>query len=213
MLTGRWCLAAAAAILLFTSGCGRSGLAAPFDRMGNQPITVLRLQNYEPPPAPGPAPSAPAQPTQTPQLPPQIQQWLSAGASMLPPGLIPPGLLTGQPGAPPAPPAPAPAEAQRFHGFRVLGWMALTDPKLREEVLDIFGDAKSFTESRGGACMYSEMGVSIGQPGGGPPADMLVSFSCDRVQAFNFAWPHAKAGLAPETVKRIVAVMTRSFGG
>jgi hypothetical protein len=197
-----------AALLAFATGCGRSGLAAPFDKMQNQPITVLRLQNYEPPPPPAPPPGAPQ--ARMPQLPPQLQQWLSAGASMLPPGLIPPGLLdpAQQPQATPA----APPETQRFHGFRVLGWMAVTDPKLRDEVLDVFGRSESFVESRGN-CMYSEMGVSIGQPGGQPPAEMLVSLSCDRVQAFNFTWPHAKTGLAPETVKRIVAIMTRSFGG
>jgi hypothetical protein len=187
-------------ILLFAStGCGKTGLAAPFDKMKDQPITVLRLHNVEAPPQAGPAPA----PTQ--QLPPQIQAWLAAGASMLPPGLIPPGLLN--PNQPPPPP-----NAQTFHGFRVAGWMAVTDPKQREEVLDIFGHASSFTDSRGN-CMYPEFGISIGQPNGQPPAEMLVTLACDRVQAFNFQWPYSKNGLAAETVKRIVGVMSRSFGG
>jgi hypothetical protein len=90
--------------------------------------------------------------------------------------------------------------------------MAVTDPNQREEVVDIFGHDSNFTDSRAN-CMYAEFGVSIGQPGGQPPAEMLVSLSCDRVEAFNFQWPYAKTGLKPETVKRIVGVMARSFGG
>ena len=187
------------ALLGVATGCGKTGLAAPFDKMKDQPITVLRLYSVEPPQQPQQAPQAPV------QLPPQVQQWLSAGASMLPPGLLPPGLLGGQQ-------QPAPQNEQRFRGFKVHGWMAVTDPKQREEILDIFGNEKNFADSRGN-CMFAEFGVSIGQPGGQPPAEMLVSLSCDRVQAFNFAWPYSKQGLAAETVKRIVGVMAKSFGG
>lgn len=195
----RRALALVPVLLLASTGCGKTGLAAPFDKMKDQPITVLRLQNWERPQEATPAPAP------LPPLPPQIQAWLGAGASMLPPGLIPPGLLNGnQP--------PPQQNAQTFHGFRVVGWMAVTDPKQREEVLDIFGHDTNFADSRGN-CMYPEFGVSIGQPNGQPPAEMLVTLACDRVQAFNFAWPYSKNGLAAETVKRIVGVMSRSFGG
>jgi hypothetical protein len=197
-----------AVALVLSTGCGCASLAPPFDKMKNQPITVLRLQNYEAPPS-APPPGAPQGPMA--QLPPQLQQWLSAGASMLPPGLIPPGLLNSA-----LPPAgqPPPKEEPRFHGFRVVRWVPVTEPKMRDEIVDLFGSSRSFTESRSTApnCPYAEFGVSMGQPDGKPPAEMLVSLSCDRVHPFNFTWPHAKTGLAPETVKRIVAIMTSSFG-
>src|SRR4051812_22858141 len=86
--------ALAGSALFFAAGCG-STLAQPFDqaKAANAQITIYRLQNYEPPP---PAPGA----TNTPfVLPPQLQQWVTAGASLLPPGLLPPGLSPGS--APP----------------------------------------------------------------------------------------------------------------
>ena len=77
--------AGALALLLSMTGCS-GALAQPFATMKTQPVTIYRLQNYEPPAtaaAPGAVPAG---------IPPQIQQWLSAGAQLLPPGLLPPGL-------------------------------------------------------------------------------------------------------------------------
>src|SRR5437762_10536961 len=112
-------------------GCAGNPVA-PFDSMKNAPMTAYRLQNYEPPPVVAAAPTAPGQ---IPGLPPEIQKWVQAGASMLPPGLLPPGLIPGT-GAP----APAPVDnTPRFHNFRVLGMPAnVIDPKLRDELIDIF---------------------------------------------------------------------------
>ncbi|MGH7285401.1 MAG: hypothetical protein ACRELY_28090, partial [Polyangiaceae bacterium] len=73
--------------LLFMTGCG-SSLAQPFASMQQAPITVFRLQNFVPPQQTAAA-AAPVGIT----LPPQIQSWITAGASMLPPGLLPPGLI------------------------------------------------------------------------------------------------------------------------
>ncbi len=190
-------------LLLLAEGCGGS-LAQPFDQMKGKPIRMLRLQNYEPPPAAAPTTGGPAAGL---VLPPQIQQWLSAGAQMLPPGLLPPGLLPGG--------APAPVmqpDVARFHNFRILGWMDLNDTAQRDEVLDIFGHDGNFTAQHGG-CMFAEFGFSIVQPNNQPPADMLVSLSCDNVQAFNFAWPYSKTGVTSDTAKRLVDVAKKAFGG
>jgi hypothetical protein len=187
-------------LLLFAEGCGGS-LAAPFDQMKGQPIRMLRLQNYEPPAATSTA-AAPAT-----MLPPQIQQWLSAGAQLLPPGLLPPGLL---PGGTPAPTVTA--DVPRFHNFRILGWMDLNDSAQKDEVVDIFGHDGNFTAQHGG-CMFAEFGFSITQANGQPPADILVSLSCDNVQAFSFAWPYGKTGVTSDTAKRLVDVAKKAFGG
>lgn len=199
-------LALALAPALGVAGCTNT-LAAPFEQMKAQPITVYRLQNYEPPAAQAPAAGGlPASPI---PLPPQIQQWLGAGAGMLPPGLLPPGLL---PGGAPAPSAQS--QVPRFHNFRILATQAITDAGQRQEVLDIFGRDGNF-EARGSNCMYAEFGFAIGGgAGGAPPADVLVSLSCERTQIFNYQWPHgAKAGFGSDTAKRIVAVVQRAFGG
>src|SRR5947208_978887 len=87
-------VAGAALALTAETGCS-SALAQPFESLKAQPITIHRLQNFEPPAAQAGA-AAPGGFA----LPPQIQQWLGGAAAALPPGLIPPGLLPGT--APPA---------------------------------------------------------------------------------------------------------------
>src|SRR5688572_5192598 len=134
-----------------------SSLSQPFQNLKQQPITIFRLQNFEPQPAPtapGAAPGAAG-------IPPQIQQWLSAGAAMLPPGLLPPGLL---PGGTPAPPSAQ--NVPRFYNFRILGSMNVSDQKQRDEILELFGKESNFQAPKQ-SCMYAEFGFQIGQ-GGAP---------------------------------------------
>lgn len=195
-------------LLVLTTSCS-STLSQPFQNMKNQPITIYRLQNYEPPQQ-----SAAATTT---ALPPQIQQWLTAGAQLLPPGLLPPGLLPG------GTPAQSAADAPRFHNFRILSSVAVTDAKTRDEILDLFGHDSNFQTPRQ-QCMFAEFGIQIGQgaapgapvgtPVSGVPADVLVSLSCDQVQMINYGWPYgAKNGLQPDTSKKIVAIVQKAFGG
>jgi len=200
------CLAVVA-LALTASGCmeGGGSLAQPFGNMTQAPITVFRLQNFEPQPQAQGQPGA-ANPLGI-QIPPQIQQWIETGAKMLPPGLLPPGLIPGSP-------APAAQDnAQRFHGFRVLGWMALNDPHQHDEVLDILGHEQNFVPQHG-SCMFAEFGISIAMPNGQPPADYLVSLSCNQIQSVSPPpWPYPETGIPAETAKRIVAVVGRAFGG
>lgn len=194
-------LLASLAVLLLTlaTGCGGAALAQPFGSLADAPITVYRLQNFEPPPAQAQTPGAGV-------IPPQILQWATAAAQSLPPGIIPPGIL---PGSQPAVPA---ADAPRFHDFRILGWVPLNEAKMRAEVLDILGHEGNFTTPRE-SCMYAEFGVSITQQGQ-PPADLLVSLSCNQVRTFGFAWPYGNStGLTGDSSKRIVEVMKKAFGG
>ena len=187
--------------LLFTTGCG-SSLAQPFDQMKQAPITVFRLQNFVPPQQTAAA-AAPAGIT----LPPQIQSWITAGASMLPPGLLPPGLI---PGAQPA--APVAQNIPMFHNFPILGSANITDSKIHDEVLKIFGTSSEWQTPKEN-CMYAEFGFSIGQINQ-PPADILVSLSCSQVNTSGFAWPYgANTGLTDDAEKRIIAVVKTVFGG
>jgi hypothetical protein len=198
------------AVVLFVGFSGGSvGCAgnpvAPFDGFQSAPMTAYRLQNYEPPPQAAAPPTAPGQ---IPGLPPEIQKWVQAGASMLPPGLLPPGLIPGAP----APATPAVDTTPRFHNFRILGMPAnVIDPKLRDELIAIFGFEKNFDDSHG-SCIYAEFGFSFARMGQ-PPADVLVSLSCDQVQAQNFMWPHRSTGLTPDSAARISKVSQSIFGG
>jgi hypothetical protein len=170
--------------------------------MKDQPMTVYRLQNYEVPAQP----AAPQPAAGTLQLPPQIQQWIQAGASLLPPGLLPPGLLPGS--APPAPPA---ADVPRFHNFRILDYQVVSDPGVNHDIVDVFGHGSNF---QGGAsnCMYAEFGFAMAQPNA-PTADVLVSLSCEQVQAFNVLWPYPQSGLSPDASKKIASIAQRVFQG
>ncbi len=203
----------ALALFASTSGCA-GALSQPFAGMTSQPVTIYRLQNYEPPAA-----TAAAAPGALPAgIPPQIQQWLSAGAQLLPPGLLPPGLL---PGGTPLPNASA--DVPRFHNFRILGSVAITDKTQHDDVLDLFGHESNFVLPRQ-SCMFAEFGFQIGYgapptagaaaPGGGVPADILVSLSCDQVQMINYSWPYGtKNGLSTDSSKKIVAMVQKAFGG
>lgn len=199
-----------------TSGTGcSSALAQPFEQLKGQPITIHRLQNFEPPAAQA------QQPGQSPipglQIPPQVMQWAQGAAQMLPPGLIPPGILPG------SAPVPAAADAPRFYNFRILGTAQVADAKLREEVNELFGKADNFEPPKQ-SCMYAEFGFQIGQPGAptvqgappaaGTPADVLVSLSCNQVELKTYAWPHGgNTGLKDDTAKKIIAIVQKSFGG
>jgi hypothetical protein len=194
----------AATALTAATGC--STLSPPFDQMKSSQITLYRLQNYSPP-------AAAAAPGPTSFLPPQIQQWITAGASLLPPGLLPPGLI---PGSTPAPPATA--NTQRFppelgaNGFPIIAWQPVTDPNLSGQIVDTLGHQSNFGTPPQN-CMYAELGISIAQPNNPTPANILVSLSCQTVQAFNITWPYPQTGLTPDSEKKFVAITQQVFAG
>lgn len=202
------CLVATTALPSFTAGCTPS-LSQPFQGMKGQPVTIYRLQNFEPPQSGASVPNAAL-------IPPQIQQWLNAGAALLPPGLVPPGLLPGTPATPTA------QDGARFYNFRVLGTVSVTDSKMRDEIVELFGKESNFQTPRQ-SCMYAEFGFQIGQPPpagtpqgapvSSPPADILVSLSCDQVELKTYGWPYGtKTGLGPDTSKKIISIVQRAFG-
>jgi len=210
--------AAAGFVMLSTltaeTGCS-STLAQPFQQLKGQPITIHRLQNFEPPAAPVAQPGASPIPGLT--LPPQLQQWAQGAASLLPPGLIPPGILPGTV----APPADA--TAPRFYNFRILGTVQVADTKMRDEINELFGKDGNFDAPKQ-SCMYAEFGFQIGQagaptvqgapPAAGTPADILVSLSCGQVELKTYAWPHgSKTGLTEDSTKHIIEVVQKAFGG
>jgi hypothetical protein len=112
-----------------------------------------------------------------------------------------------------AAPAPAPADAPRFHGFRILEWHQVTDASVKGDVVDAFGHASNFANPQF-SCLYAELGFAIAQPNNQPPADVLVSLSCQQVQAFNFVWPYAQqTGITPDTEKKFAQIAQKVFAG
>jgi hypothetical protein len=203
MTSPRHFVVSAQLIVAAVASTGCASLSPPFSDMKSSQMTVYRLQNFEPPQQPQPqAPAATGM-----QLPPQIQQWIAAGASLLPPGLLPPGLIPGTAPLPPAPP-----DAPRFHGFRILEWQAVNDAGVKGDIVDTFGHASNFTNPQF-SCMYAELGFAMAQMNNPTPADVLVSLSCQQVQAFNFTWPYAQTGVTPDTEKKIAQIAQKVFAG
>jgi hypothetical protein len=193
---------------LLSIGCARP--APPFDTIKTSNLLAFRLQNYEPP--------AQVQPIQTPGggisipgIPPEITQWAQAALpglqQLIPPGLLPPGLIPGAPqaGAPAAAPN-APRFPMQQPNFRILGQNQIMDEDLKKELGKVLGKEKNFTADHAN-CMYAEMGLSWGQA----PYDLLISFSCNQVEARNFAWPHPYRGMKKNTVEALAKVVQQVF--
>jgi hypothetical protein len=195
-------VAATAVLLVSVQGCA-STLSPPFDaaKSANAQVTAFRLQNYEPPPQQQQAqPGIPGF-----QLPPQVQQWAQAAAQMLPPGLLQGIVPSGQ--------QPAQQDVPRFHEFRILGYVPMSDPANRDAMLELFGTSKNFQQPTE-TCMFAEFGFSIPMQQGAPPADILVSLSCNQVRVFGFNWPHGTAtALTPDASKKLIGIVKKSFGG
>jgi hypothetical protein len=188
-------------------GCA-SKPAAPFDALPTANVTAFRLQNYEPPPTATPLPGG-----GLPGIPNEIQSWIQQGAQglqqLIPPGLLPPGLAPqGQAqGTVPATTAPQDGVA-RFQGFRILSQTPVLDEDLKKDLAKLFGKEGNFDNS-GHNCMYAEMGLSFGGTPGAMPNDMLISFSCNQIQAKTFAWPHPTTGMKPGTVKELSSIVQK----
>jgi hypothetical protein len=129
-------------------------------------------------------------------------------------GLLPPQLLQGLGlgGNPAAPPAP---EAPKFHDFRILGYVPVSDPTNRDAIFDLFGHASNFQAPKEG-CMFAEFGFTLAQAPNpqAQPADVLVSLSCNNVRAFGFVWPYGNnTAFTPDAWKKMHEIVAKSFGG
>ncbi len=189
---------------LVVGGCASSPVA-PFNQLEKSNLLVFRLQNYEPPAA-QPAAANQAAPILQ-NLPPEIQSWIQQGAQALP-QLIPPGLL-GNLNPTTAPPA---QEVPRFYGYRILGQTQVADPDLKKQLAELFGSKDNF-EAPKMTCVYPELGFSFGPGPGQPSNDLVVSFSCNQVQARSFPWPHAYTGMTSNTVSELTQIVKKLWPG
>jgi hypothetical protein len=191
---------------------GCASRAAPFDSLDQAQVTIFRLQGQEAPPVAPAAPAAgpgaliPGVPAELQQMGQQLAQGLQ---QMLPPGVLPPGLIPGQPATPVA---PQPAAVPRFKGYIILGQQPLMDADVKDEMLDVFGSEDSFGSNRGN-CFYPEMGVAFVRQDG-PPVELLVSLQCNQAQMDGAMWPHKTGnGFTPEASQRMNKLYGRLWGG
>lgn len=196
----------APALTLAFAGLGCGTPAAPFNQMDKAQVTILQLQNYEPPPTATAAPAA-TNPFGLPiALPPELTQIFGGAAGGTGGGMglptqqlcglgIPfPGLCTATPAAT----APAAANVQRFQGFRILGTAQMSAEDARADLASALGKEGNFDNSNK-PCMYPEYGVAFSGN------ELLLSFLCRNVEAKTFPWPHPNRGLSEDTQKKIAS--------
>jgi hypothetical protein len=198
-------LAALFVLVLAPAATGCAMRAAPFDQMDRAQITVLRLAQAPATPQPqgGALPTLPGFPG-LPAIPPEVQQMGQAalqGLQNVLPGVIPGGLIPGQQQQPQTP---------TFKGFGVVGQMPLTDPALRDQILDIFGHESSFN-AQAQPCFSPGMGIVIQQVNA-PEVDLLVSLSCNQAKMDGARWPHPVNGFTPETRDQLARFYEKLFG-
>jgi len=196
--------------LVAATSTGCANRAKPFDQMDKAQVTILKLQQAQ---AAVPQPGVAGLPT-IPGLPPELQgaaqQTLQALQQQ---GLIPPGLIPGLGGAggqttqPTAQLTPYQYDQQ----WVIADQRPVVDDKLKNELLDIFGDADSFNDQRG-TCWSPGMVVSFQSPSMPQPVDVAVSLSCNQAVGYGFQWPHPQSGLTPTTSQKLTGIYQSMFG-
>lgn len=196
-------LAGLVALLPLSVGC--VGRTAPFDQMDRAQITVLRLN--QPQPSALPTTGLPTLPTipGLPDLQKLGQQALQGLQGMIPPSILPPGLIPGLPGATPAQPT-----LGQFKGFPIVQQFPVPDDGLKNELLDLFGSASSFN-GQAGNCFTPGMGIVMQRPNG-PEVDLLVSLTCNQVQMDGARWPYPVNGLTPSTRDHLSRIYEKIWG-
>lgn len=189
-----------------TTGCATR--KAPFDQLDQSTVTILRLQQApQQAQLPQPGGGLPL----IPGLPPELQK---AGEQMLQQlqqqGLIPPGLIPGVGGQPVQPQPQFPPYANDPQ-WVVADQRPVVDEKLKEDLLDTFGDPDSFNDQRGN-CWFPGMAVSFQSPNFPQPVDVVVSLSCNQAVGYGFTWPHAASGLTPQTAGTLTGIYQSLFG-
>lgn len=200
-----------AVVALASLATGCASRATPFDKLSDSQATILKLQGSGA--AAAPVPGAPAAGGfQIPGLPADINAQIQAGlgqlgqqaGGLIPPGLLPPGLIPTMPGQ------ATPANTPQFNGFPILAQQPLMDEDMKDELLDIFGDADSFSANRG-SCFTPGMGIVFQDPSM-PNVELMVSFSCNQAMGNGFRWPHDVNGFTPETSDKLRVIYERLFG-
>ena len=212
-LRGTTATSIGAVVLFAFSALASTGCAsrkAPFDALDKSTVTILRLQQA--PQQAVPQPGAGGLPL-IPGIPPELQ---AAGQQMLQQlqqqGILPPGLIPGLGG--PTTTQPPQPQFQAYPNdpqWVIADQRPVVDDKLRDELLDLFGDPDSFNDQRG-QCWFPGMAVSFQSPQFPQPVDVVVSLSCNQAVGYGFTWPHKSSGFTQQSNAKLSQIYQSLFG-
>ena len=92
----------------------------------------------------------------------------------------------------------------------ILAQQPLMDEEMKSDLLDLFGDAESFSANRGN-CFYPGLGIVFQDPSMAN-VELMVSFSCNQAVGNGFRWPYDVNGLTPESSNTLRIIHERLFG-
>jgi hypothetical protein len=203
MPRARWCAVALLVVAPLAVGC--ASRTAPFNELNDAQVTILRLQaqQAQTTTATGATPAIPGLPAEWQTMANQVvQQWQQAL-----PGLIPPGMIPGQPATTPTQPAARLYKNQ----WMITAEQPVLDEKTKTELLDVFGSADSF-QTGANNCFYPGMAVIFTAPKRVEPVEVMVSFSCNRGAGYGFQWPYPSDTFKPEAGSKLAAIYQRMWG-
>lgn len=191
--------AALVAILPLAVGC--AARTAPFDQMDRAQVTVLRLQAPQ-----QQSPLGGALPGGLP-VPPELQQMGQAvlqGVQQAVPGLgnALPGLIPGA--------QQQQQQLPQFKGYSIVAQQQLTDDRLKDQLLDVFGSESSFS-NQAQNCFTPGMAVVFQSPNA-PEVDLIISFTCNQAKMDGARWPYAANGFTPSARAQLAQIYERFFG-
>jgi len=189
-------LPAFATVLLCVPLSACAARTAPFNQLDQAQVTVMRLAAPQPAVPPTLLPGLP--------IPPELQkmgQQALQGLQTMLPGLQIPGATPGSPGAP---------GTQQLKGYAIVSQMPLLDDGVKEEVLDIFGQERSFSPQIGN-CFNPGWAFVMQRPNA-PEIDLFISLACNQAHMDGAPWPYPVYGLAPPTRDHLARIYERLFG-
>jgi hypothetical protein len=200
----RWCAVALLFVAPLAVGC--ASRTAPFNELNDAQVTILRLQAQQAQQqttTPGATPLIPGLPAEWQTMANQVvQQWQQTL-----PGLLPPGLIPGQP----ATPTPQPAARLYKNQWMITAEQPVLDQTTKDELLDLFGNADSF-QTGNNTCFYPGMAVIFAAPKRVEPVEVMVSFSCNRSAGYGFQWPYPSDSFKAEAASKLAGIYQRMWG-
>jgi len=188
--------------LPLSTGC--AARTAPFDKLDDAQMTILKLQADTAPTSA--VPGLGNFPIPIPGMTPEMQAQIQAGLQGALPQLQ--SVIPGLPGIPGLTQAPTAQATPKYNGYMIAG-QTYGDDDMKDELLDLFGDQDNFSPNAG-QCFTPGMAVIFTPPDGSPNVEVMISINCNQVAGNQ--WPYAERGMTPDSQNKVRNIYGKLFG-